>query len=456
VTTKPWRCDGSVGGGERVAVLVGPAGSGKSRTLGAARQAWEAAGTPVRGVAPSAVAAGVLAEQAGIRSETLAKFLLDAAKGRIQLQPGEVIVCDEASMVSTRDLAQLVLHAEAAGAKLVLVGDHYQLGSVDAGGLFRLLATDAKTAELTAVRRFADPWEAQATRRLRTGDHSVIDEYIEHGRVTSADRDKTLDAAHQAWLDARREDRSVVVMAADHDTVDQLALRARAARVAAGQVEPEGISVGQQTVGVGDEIVTTRNDRRLVTTTGAWVRNGDRWQIRHRTRTGALQLSSLDERGTVTLPSEYVIENVALAYAVTVHKAQGITVDEAVLVVDRATTAEHLYVGMTRGRHHNQACVVTEPAGDEHTRREQPAAAEVLAGALRKTSNEKSATETLRDELDQHSRSTRGQAAILEGLGQTRAHSLNQTISRQNRRQALTAFPPNPAPEPAVERGIEL
>jgi conjugative relaxase-like TrwC/TraI family protein len=317
------------GGGERVAVLVGPAGSGKSRTLGAARQAWEAAGTPVRGVAPSAVAAGVLGEQAGIRSDTLAKFLLDAAKGRVRLQPGEVVVCDEASMVSTRDLAQLVLHVDAAGAKLVLVGDHYQLGSVDAGGLFRLLATDAKTAELTAVRRFADPWEAQATRRLRRGDHSVIDEYIEHGRVGSADREGVLDAAHQAWLDARREDRSVVVMAADHDTVDQLALRARAWRVAAGQVEPEGVTVGQQTVGVGDEIVTIRNDRRLVTTTGAWVRNGDRWQIRHRTGTGALQLSSLDGRGTVTLPSDYVVENVALAYAVTVHKAQGLTVDEA-------------------------------------------------------------------------------------------------------------------------------
>ena len=89
------------------------------------------------------------------------------------------------------------------------------------------------------------------------------------------------------------------------------------------------------------------------------------------------------------------------------------------LVVDRATTAEHLYVGMTRGRHHNQACVITEAAGDEHTRREPPAAAQVLAGALRKTSNEKSATETLRDELDQHGHSTGRQAAILEALRQT-------------------------------------
>ena len=265
-------------GGERVAVLIGPAGSGKSASLAAAGQAWTAVGIAVRGVAPSAIAAGVLAERAGIPSETLAKFLLDAAQGHVQLQPGEVIVCDEASMVSTRDLAQLVLYAEAGGAKVVLVGDHYQLGSVDAGGLFRLLAADAKTAELTTIRRFADPWEAQASRRLRHGDPDVIAEYIDRGRVRFADRDGGLDAAHQAWLDSRKAGRSVIVTAVDPDSVDQLALRARAARVAAGQVEPQGITVVNQTVGVGDEIVTTRNDRRLVTTTGAWVRNGDRWQ----------------------------------------------------------------------------------------------------------------------------------------------------------------------------------
>jgi len=136
------------GGGERVAVMVDPAGSGKARSLSADRQAWEAAGITVRGVAPSAVAAGVLTGQAGIKAETLAKFLVDVSKGRLSLQRGEVVICDEASMVSTRDLARLGLIVEDAGAKLVLVGDHYQLGSVEAGGLFCLLATDAKTAEL--------------------------------------------------------------------------------------------------------------------------------------------------------------------------------------------------------------------------------------------------------------------------------------------------------------------
>ena len=441
-------------GGERVAVLVGPAGSGKSRTLATARQAWEHTGIAVRGVAPSAVAAGVLSEQAGIASDTLAKFLLDVANGRTVLQAGEVVVCDEASMVSTRDLARLVLLADACDAKIVLVGDHYQLGSVEAGGLFRLLANDAKTAELTGVRRFSDPWEAQATRRLRAGDTSVIDEYNQRDRVRSGDRDQAINAAHKAWQEARNQGRTVVVMAADHDTVDQLAMRARAKRVAAGEVEPDGITVARHTVGVGDEIVTTRNDRRLVTTTGAWVRNGDRWQITSRHRSGGLQLSSLDGRGKVTLPSGYVKEHVALAYAVTVHQGQGMTLDQGVLLVDRATSAEHLYVGMTRGRHHNLACVITERPGDEHTPpRQPPTPDEVLAATLRRTSAEKSATETLRDELDQVPPRPADDAreAMIEGLRQARAHSYDNTLRRHAKRHVQPFPDQSPAPTITID-----
>ena len=77
----------------------------------------------VRARISSAVAAGVLTGQAGIRSETLAKFLLDASRGRISLTRGEVVICDEASMVATRDLAALAVLVSKADGKLVLVGD---------------------------------------------------------------------------------------------------------------------------------------------------------------------------------------------------------------------------------------------------------------------------------------------------------------------------------------------
>lgn len=142
-----------------------------------------------------------------------------------------------------------------------------------------------------------------------------------------------------------------------------------------------------------------------------------------------------------------------LAYAVTVHRGQGLTCDQAVLIVDRSTSAEHLYVGMTRGRHHNLACVITEPAGDEHTRRPAPTPGEVLAGAMRRSSNEKSATETLREEIEQLQPrgGVEARAAIIEGLRQAQHHSYERTVRRQGQRQT-NPFPHH-SPAPSVTRG---
>src|SRR6202011_5090205 len=93
---------------------------------------------------------------------------------------------------------------------------------------------------------------------------------------------------------------------------------------------------------------------------------------------------------------EYVAEHVRLAYALTVHKTQGLTVDDCVLIVDHRTAAEHAYVGLTRGRLDNRACVVCEPADWGGP---TPDARHVLAAALARSVADLSATETLRGEL---------------------------------------------------------
>ncbi|MBA2495826.1 MAG: ATP-binding domain-containing protein, partial [Acidimicrobiia bacterium] len=207
--------------------------------------------------------------------------------------------------------------------------------------------------------------------------------------------------AFARWQQARAAGESVVVCASDHATVTDLAARCRAARVETGEVEPGGVPArGQMVIGVGDEIVTTRNDRRLTTTGHQWVRNGDRWRIDARYPDGSLTVCDLGGRGRLTLPGDYVSDNVTLAYAVTVHKAQGLTVDRAVLIADETTTAEALYVAMTRGRHSNTALVITDPDNlDHHSPVEARTAREVLTGALQRVSGERSATEELRQAL---------------------------------------------------------
>ena len=122
---------GLVSGGERVALLVGPAGTGKSRALDAAREAWIAAGFDPIGLAPSAMAASVLRDEAGLRSDTLAKFLFDTERGRstFLLDHRSVVVLDEAGMARTDDLAKLLHLVEERDAKVVFVGDPHQLGN---------------------------------------------------------------------------------------------------------------------------------------------------------------------------------------------------------------------------------------------------------------------------------------------------------------------------------------
>jgi len=394
------------GGGERVSVLVGPAGTGKTRTMAAAASAWEGSAVPVRGVAVSAIAAGVLAAEAGVPADTIAKLLAEhdrpqgPAPGWV-LQSGEVVVIDEAGMVASADLARLLTLIEQADGKAVLVGDPAQLGPVQAGGLFRLLAVDA-TAELTHAHRFTQDWEQHASLRLRRGDPTVVGDYDDHGRVLGGDRQLVLDEAVARWHDARYRGETVVITAADHATVNELAERIRAGRVAAGEVQPKGVlTAAGQTVGVGDEIVSLRNDRSLVTSRGLWVRNGDRWTVTGIAPDQSVTVSHHAGHGQVVLPAGYAAEQVALAYAVTVHKAQGVTVDAAVAVVDEHTRAEGLYVAMTRGRSSNVALAVTDNDDpDRHHRPPEPRTAlDVLTAAMARTGTELSATETLRREL---------------------------------------------------------
>lgn len=392
--------------GEAVACVVGPAGAGKSRTMGAAAAAWQRAGIPVRGVAPSATAAGVLAQEAGIRSDTIAKLLYEHDRPGgpdepWQLRRGEVIVVDEAGMVGSRDLARLINLAETAAAKVVLVGDHAQLDAVDAGGLFRLLAHDLRASELATLHRFADPWEADASLALRRRDPASLRSYAEHGRIGAGDRLAVIDVAVARWHAARDDGQSVVVCARDRGTVADLNARIQHRRVADGHVQRHGFDLGDDTsIGVGDEIVTLRNDRTLLTSRGGWVRNGDRWTIHAIHHDGSLTVDDLTARGRATLPADYVGEHVTLGYALTVHKAQGVTVDSALLVADQGLTAEALYVGMTRGRHDNSVLVVTDPLDiDGHDRAEAVDPVRLLADVLRRDTAERSAVHEIRHVL---------------------------------------------------------
>ena len=356
--------------GRLLDVLVGPAGAGKTTAMNALRRAWEKEhGTgSVVGLAPSAAAAQVLADDLGIATENTAKWWQNHLARGTTFEAGQLIIIDEASLAGTLSLDRITHLAERAGARALLVGDFAQLQSVDAGGAFSLVVGDRDDApELVDVHRFENEWEKTASLALRHGRTEVIDTYLDHDRIREGDAEAMTDAAYAAWRADREQTLVSVLIAETRDDVTALNVRARADLILDGTLKP-GREVELNdgtTAGVGDRIITRRNDRRLRNGKD-WVRNGDTWTIIDVRDDGSVTTRRTGRRfgGSIVLPASYVAEQVNLGYAITAHRAQGVTVDTAHVLVEPTTTRENFYVAMTRGKQSNQAYVVLDRADD--------------------------------------------------------------------------------------------
>ena len=340
--------------GVGVEVVIGKAGTGKTYALDAARDAWQASGIRVSGVALAARAALELEGSAGIRSTTLARLLsqLDDGRDTSPLQPGSVLVVDEAGMVGTRQLARLLDHAEQQSGKVVLVGDPRQLPEIDAGGLFRALTTRLPAIELTDNHRQQHTWEQAALDDLRHGDPNVaLAAYRQHGRIHTGD---TAEQVRQQlvddWWDTARDELpgSIMIALRRHD-VANLNHSARARMLTAGRLTGPPLRIGDDELRAGDRIVCLRNDRRV----GAV--NGTRATIT-RIDPASRTIEAVDDRGVrLTLPAGYLdAGHVTHGYAITGHKAQGLTCDHTYTLGTETLYREWGYVAMSRGRLTNQ------------------------------------------------------------------------------------------------------
>jgi hypothetical protein len=212
-----------------------------------------------------------------------------------------LVIVDEASLVGTFALDELVSAARDSRAKVVLVGDQAQLSAIEAGGMFAALVYDrgGLAPELTDVRRFVNTWEKMASVQLRAGSADAIGAYESHGRVVGGSRGAMLDALYEAWKHDVEEGKTGLMIAADLGTVGELNARAQAERIAAGSVSGDGVPVsGGATAGVGDEVVTRQNNRRL-STGKHWVRNGDQWSVTDSHGDGSLTLQRRNGTGKV-------------------------------------------------------------------------------------------------------------------------------------------------------------
>jgi conjugative relaxase-like TrwC/TraI family protein len=339
---------------DRVICVVGLAGSGKTTATRAVAHAFDEAGVPVLGAAPSGIAAEKLQDETCIPSTTLHRLLQQP------LPEGCLVVVDEAGMAETRVLAPLLERIEHAHGKAVLIGDPSQLPAVGAGGLFTGIVERHGAIELGENRRQRDLEERHALEAIRNGlgrDYLAFAEG--NGRLISSDAPvRTKIRLLSDWWEAARSDLSGNVMIAlRRRDVTELNVLAHGLMDSHGRLGRNRLTVAGAEYAAGDRIVCLRNDNTL------GVKNGTRATIqavdrRHRTLTVAT-----DRGHRIELGGRYLEDGqVRHAYALTGHAAQGVTVERAfVLGIGGQRLQEWGYVALSRARQETRLYVTATP-----------------------------------------------------------------------------------------------
>jgi len=335
--------------------VLGPPGTGKTTLMRAARIAWEAEGLVVAGAATAAVAAQNLTVESGIASRTVAQWVHRIRTGG-GLSGVDVLVLDEANLTDDRDRAALYQAAGQAGTKVVEVGDPRQLRGVGCGSLFARVHQLVGGMELTENRRQSEQDERAAIAAWRDGRYTqALSSWAGRGRLVATETgDQAVTALVASWMgqragapDPHAEMRGVVMLAAANDTVERLNDAAQAVRAAAGELGLEHVYAvkGGRSLRLraGDHVLVRLNDRAQRMHEGPDVLNGYRGVVEHidtgpggdRAHGGdgavrvAWQQQGPDGLVThrATLSAEFVGGGgLSLGYAMTGHKAEGLTV----------------------------------------------------------------------------------------------------------------------------------
>ncbi|GAB4995171.1 MobF family relaxase [Mycobacterium avium subsp. hominissuis] len=372
--------------------LQAPAGAGKTHSLKVLRAAAHRAGKEVLVLAPTGKAVDeAMRDEAGDRGLTVAKALKLIADDQLDVDRRTVVIVDEASMVGTPELKKLLACAAVGRAKMVLVGDAYQLSPVKArGGMFENLCADLPWSQrLGEVWRMRSAEERDMSLALRSGHgnrlRKAVGWYRNEGRLHTGDPIAMADDATNAYIAARACGKDAAIICDKWEIADAINRRLHGTYT---DENTPGVQVARdQDVRVGDIIISRNNDATIDVEPGPkqrrsdridQVRNGNRWRVASVDATnGRIAAERLTDSARVVFEGEYLREHITLGYATTLHAAQGITVGSSsrqgacfTVLSDQASRAM-AYVGMTRGKDENHAFIYQPIRGEsdhEHSR----------------------------------------------------------------------------------------
>ena len=357
----------SITGPQQLASIVGLAGAGKSTLLKAANLAWKAQGYNPMGLSLAGKAVDELEKTSGIEGRTIASLEYRLKHGMQTITEKDVLVVDEAGMVGSKQLDKLLATAQAAGAKVVLVGDYDQLPAISAGAAFRAIVERTGYYEVSEIHRQSAAWMKQASLDFARGNiKEALGAYQENLAIGGFKlQDEAFDALAADFVTKHKTGEMTLALAHSNKTVQELNDRIRSNLKQSGDIgqdfkfetaksiedrrEDRAAHEGQTPevadyrydFGEGDRIVFLQND----TIDGVKVRNGQLGRVIE-AKEGHLAVEL--ENGERVAFGQDRYNHISHGFAVTIYKSQGVTVDNTLVLAQRSMTQNLAYVAMTR------------------------------------------------------------------------------------------------------------
>ena len=335
----------------QIASVNGSAGTGKSYVLGAVNEYYKAENKKVHGIALQGITAQAMQNDAGIKSSTIAGFLIKHEKGEIKLDKNSVLVLDEAGMVGSRDFQKLLEATEKSGAQIRMVGDSKQLNAVSAGNAYgtiqETLSKDNQTELVRIMRQRSEEMKSASMDLSKHDIKSALDKYDQLGKLNEFDTQESAQIKTALdWSESKAE--SKIMLAYTNADVQSLNGYAREILREKGEIGKEehyaNTYKGVMGFSTNDEIVFKENNKDM------GVLNGSRGKVISvhgddgNAHSLAVQLAD-GKKVNVNL-KEY--DKLTHGYATTVHGSQGLTVSESHVLLSKNMNANLAYVALTR------------------------------------------------------------------------------------------------------------
>ncbi|HWA89795.1 MAG TPA: AAA family ATPase [Rhizomicrobium sp.] len=351
-------------GPEGLSLIDGQAGTGKSFTLSAIREVYEASGYRVIGLAPTNAVAQDMQRDGFRHASTIHAELFALNNGRARWNSRTIAVLDEAAMIDTALMASLTAHAARSGAKLIMVGDDRQLSSIDRGGMFALLKERHGAAELTQVRRQSKSDDRRATELMAEGNfHDALARYADKGTIRwTRTQDEARAALVEQWeIDSDADPgKSRFVFAYTNDDVDRLNRDLRRVRQARGELGTSHAfetKHGRFEFAAGDRIQITGTNKAL------GLYNGNAGTVES-IEDGRIALRLDGGEGRIVAFDAEAFKDFRHGYAGTIYKGQGRTLDQTYLYHSEHWRSAASYVALSRHREKAELFVARNTARD--------------------------------------------------------------------------------------------